>query len=955
MRLSHIALCLVLLPGSAFALGNDSMRGPFVVSGKLAYFPAASRADVLELWTTDGTPAGTRRVADLGGGNVVAMVPMNEGVAFLVSNQQQLTLWRANGTEAVQVAGLGRALTAVAFVLNGQLLFSIDRPTAEPGRASPHELWRSDGTAEGTAIITTIPQQARNGAVAGNLLYMVLGYREQSRVGRLWRTDGTADGTWSTAWETNGQMAQAGASLLFGGAPDGLWRTTDGSVGTTEFVASDRVPEIVTAGSRAYFAVQQTVWRSDGTLSGTAPVWSAPKQGIGGLIPAGDDLYFASGPDYLFYEAATAQVTRAGFATPVAAAAGGRFFFGWPSYDGSFFVSDGPDRPAIRLADHLQALRDVVPFGNHVLFSSHDGVHGVEPWISDGTVVGTAMLANLRPETTLRGSVLDAETGRPVAGARLELVGANICTCTRYFGVQPDDDGRFVLEGLPDNDYSLTVTTDGFDYVTQSWPELIHAGGADVNGIDILLQRGGGISGRVVDHHGAPVKDLLLLVSAGGKEEQVYTGADGTYSTRRNLRPGTDWIVRTTDRILLREGPRETGYSTVVYNGVSCWSGCDPQRQGLPVVPKAGAMTNGIDFVVTPLGKIRGEVLDALTGRPIVTGWQGSIYANGLHGGISMAATPTGGPGEYGGAVPDGGATVTIYFRPPADYETTSLGPVFVAPGTTSPGYDIRVKPRGARLRGRVTGTQTGRPASAIGVFIQLPGGRVVSAVTGPDGRYETPPALPPGTYTVRTTPTSWASAATATVSVRGTEIAEVDLQLDHFSTVDGIVRDAVTQQPLAGVRVQVVDADGMAAGKSTLSDAAGRYSLPIGTGTYIGRAVKGGWYSDSQQVTIKGQLDAVTQADFALAPACAPSIRPAQTAFPAVGGTGRITLGPSCSACTFSSSSFIHLPLLCGTAGAVTFTVDPNPGAERTGWVVVPGGAVEIRQEGRRARSVGR
>jgi hypothetical protein len=144
----------------------------------------------------------------------------------------------------------------------------------------------------------------------------------------------------------------------------------------------------------------------------------------------------------------------------------------------------------------------------------------------------------------------------------------------------------------------------------------------------------------------------------------------------------------------------------------------------------------------------------------------------------------------------------------------------------------------------------------------------------------------------VQTLATWLASAASGSVSVSGTEIAEVDLQVDELSAVSGIVRDAATHQPLAGARVQLVDSEGGIAGRSSVSDA--------------------------------------TRALLAACPSWL------------IRGTG------------FSSSPFLHLPASCGTPGAVTYIVGPNAGPARTGWVVVPGGAMEIRQEGVLTRSMG-
>jgi ELWxxDGT repeat protein len=954
MRLRHIALVvLLLLPGTAFALGNDSMRGTFVVSGELAYFAAAPRADALELWVTDGTPGGTRSVADLGGGSVTGMVAWKDGVAFFVSSQSHLTLWRADRTEAVRLADFGNALAGSAGVVGERLLFSIERPDAQPPR---HDLWRSDGTSEGTAAVAGLPRAVARAVAAGNLLYLALVPPPEGWQGTLWRSDGTGAGTFSLDRPTHGILARVGTSILFDSS-DEIWRNTDGTLQGAELVADVAATEMIVAANVVYAATYFAVWRVDGTVSGTRQVlvgdgW--PRW----LIPSGDDLYFAGRSQYFFYDAVTGRATSVGFATPMAAVADGRFFFGSFHSGGGFFATDGPGRPAARLAGSLDPAGAVVPFGRSVLFSTSDGVHGFEPWISDGTPEGTAMLANARPETVLRGTVLEAGTGRPLPGARVTLEGRACATCTGHFEAEAKEDGSFVFEALPDDHYSVSVTAAG--YVNQGWPTGIDATGAGVHGIDFVLQRGGGISGRVVDERGAPVADLVLDISTDSRllphsldRFVVSTRADGTYSTPPTLQPGLPWSVRTTDANLASTN-FQRGYSGMLYGGFPCWTSCDPRRDGTPVVPEAGQTRAGIDFVVKPLGILRGRLIDAVTGEPLLTG---SIYARGNAGrSDNLSQATRSGAGEYAVQIADGGATLTAYFDG-FTYLTSYRDAIFVAPGTTS-FYDIPLTPGAARIRGRVTDAQTGRPVAGFQVRVTSTntdsngGGEVL--VTNGDGRYSTRPTMRSTRYLVSAPALGpWAAAATVAITLRGTEVGEVDLQLHRVAVLTGIVRDAATRQPLAGARIQLVAGDGLVV-ESSSSDA-GAYSVPVSAGTYLARAVKGGWYVDTARVTVTGAVDEVTVADFAPAPACAPSIRSPQTVFSAQGGTGRITLSATCTACTFSSSSFLHLPPLCGTGGAVTFTVDPNPGAERTGWIVVPGGAVEIRQEGRRVRSVGR
>jgi ELWxxDGT repeat protein len=954
MRLSHIALCLALLPATAFALPNSSMRGAFVVSGEQAFFPAASRADALELWITNGTPEGTHPVADLGGGTVTAMVAMDEGVVLFVSNGGRLMLWRADRTQAIRVADLGPAAVGIAVERDGQLLFSL---AIEETLQVRHELWRSDGTTLGTALVRDLPHRALKAVFAGNLLYFALEPSEPGNQGTLWRTDGTPTGTFSLNRPTLPVLGRIGTSVLFGSA-DELWRNTDGTPQSSEFLAAIATTEIVPSGAVAYIAAyREQLWRTDGTRSGTTLLVSGRYAGwndrIQGVIVAGDNLYYTRGTTYAFYEMKSGRSTYVGRATPTAAAAGGRFFLGDSGDYGGFYMHDGSPTPAVRVAGAVEPSSRAVTLGQRVLFWSHDDLHGFEPWITDGTTQGTRRLANIRPETALGGSVRDAVTGAPVPSAFVTVSGPGSCvTCadvSRY--VNTDRDGRFVTEGLPDGRYSVRITgTGGLDYSVDTPTRLVTAAGGDIRDIDFLLQRGGAISGRVVDERGAPVAHLLLRFISATGQASAYTDMDGWYATTSTLQPETEWAVQTGDTPFDYNG-RSPLYSSVLYHGVPCWTSCDPRRDGTRVVPTASQTLTGIDFVVKPAGRASGRVLDSVTGEPILTGWQ--LEVRGTSPSFPATIRPAGQTGEYVTPVRDGGIQITAWFDR-APYQKTVLAPIFVEPGTTSLGHDILATPTGARLRGLVTDTRTGQPIAGTAVSVLDAAGKEILAVlTTSEGEYRTPPSLLPGTYAV-TSPAHglWAT-QTVAVSVSGVEVANVDLPLHRLAVVSGTVRDAVTRQPVAGALVQFVAGDGFVVSRS--SDAGGRFSMPVSAGSYLGRAVKGGWYVDTVHVTVTGTLDEVTETDFALAPACAPSITSPQTVFPAEGGTGRIALRSGCATCTFSSSPFLHPPPLCARAGTVTFTVDPNPGTERTGWILVPGGAITVRQEGRRARSVGR
>ncbi|HEV7609200.1 MAG TPA: ELWxxDGT repeat protein [Steroidobacteraceae bacterium] len=208
-----------------------------------------------ELWFTDGTPSGTRLIRDINPGTEssgpisfrrigdVAVFQANDGI-------HGPELWRSDGTEAGTYLladigpgkqGFGSAPVFPGVVLNGILYFEAD------DGVSGSELWRTDGTREGTFLAADIvPGYAGSGpadlTVAGNRLY----FRESDG---LWVSDGTGAGTQKIADVVVLQCCVAAGDAVFFSANDGvhggeLWR----AVGQTAAMVANLNTEPVGGG-----------------------------------------------------------------------------------------------------------------------------------------------------------------------------------------------------------------------------------------------------------------------------------------------------------------------------------------------------------------------------------------------------------------------------------------------------------------------------------------------------------------------------------------------------------------------------------------------------------------------------------------------------------------------------------------------------------------------------------
>jgi ELWxxDGT repeat protein len=224
--------------------------------GGLVFFAATDSTNGEELWVSDGTPAGTRVLADL--------EPGLEG-----SQPRSLTLFQ------------------------GRLFF-----TASVGEAG-RELWTSDGTPAGTFLVKDLDPRPNRGSEPHNLTLhagrLLFSAADEEHGLELWSTDGTAAGTKLDAEFVPGpdgflmtHLVSAGTHLYFSGGPpslaeQGLWISDGTEAGTRR--ASDTLIQIdsrlVAApgilNGQIFFAKtgDQVLWTSDGTEEGTFPLRTA--------------------------------------------------------------------------------------------------------------------------------------------------------------------------------------------------------------------------------------------------------------------------------------------------------------------------------------------------------------------------------------------------------------------------------------------------------------------------------------------------------------------------------------------------------------------------------------------------------------------------------------------------------------------------------------------------------
>jgi ELWxxDGT repeat protein len=311
-----------------------------------------------ELWSTDGTSAGSRQVLR-GSWSTAWSDGASVGTSFLFAGQDTASgdePWisdgTANGTRRLAdlVGGAASSTPREFTTLGERVLF-----TSDDG-AHGRELWVSDGTAAGTRLLLDLlPGASGSNPVhlvrCGELAFFIAA-APGSSYSELWRSDGTA----------------AGTIVLTGGAGAASPYLVPNS--TTLFAAPDAL-YFVAQGSSA----SAGLWRSDGTPSGTVR--------ISDTLPY-SAAYGARGIEFAWWRDAL-------------------WFVGYQSASGyELWTSDGTST-GTRLAFELApgsahySPRLLGALGDRLYFSADDGVHGRELWSTSGTAAGTSLLLDLFP------------------------------------------------------------------------------------------------------------------------------------------------------------------------------------------------------------------------------------------------------------------------------------------------------------------------------------------------------------------------------------------------------------------------------------------------------------------------------------------------------------------------------------------------------------------------------
>lgn len=431
----------------------------------------------------------------------------------------------------------------------------------------------------------------------------------------------------------------------------------------------------------------------------------------------------------------------------------------------------------------------------------------------------------------LSGTVTEAATGDPIS-AYVRLYSAT----GTFIGSSYSDGatGFYQFSGLPTSKYFVVVgelgyLTEIYDDVScpdtcdpTTGTQVVVASGAMVTGIDFALDRLGTVTGTVKDATtGAPLsgQGVRAYSELGSSRGRVYTASDGTYETY-GLSAGT-YYVRT----------ETSDYQDRLYDDIACELSCDV-TSGTPVEVVLAAKTSGIDFSLTPLGKISGTLLETGTGDPI-DGQTVVAYSQGY---VLSRQAYTAADGSYevsrlpAGTYAVKTATTThqnelwndLLCEEGCDVATGD--PISVSLAATTSGIDFSLVRRGA-IAGTVTSRTGGLPVTSVNLTVYDLDGYWASYVDlNADGTYESQP-LPSGEYYVQAIsysspyvtqlydgisclqPCTVTTGTPVTVSLE-TTTSGVDFVLDRYGIIEGTLTAADTGNGLPAA-VSVLDETG--------------------------------------------------------------------------------------------------------------------------------------------------
>jgi len=456
----------------------------------------------------------------------------------------------------------------------------------------------------------------------------------------------------------------------------------------------------------------------------------------------------------------------------------------------------------------------------------------------------------LDPLGVLRGTVFDAATGAPLPGAAVRLYEPSGYLVTSVWtngsGIYRARvvDGSFLVvagsSGYRSELYDAVACTAETTCPLAAGSPVSVELGQTTAGIDFTLERLGAIEGTVVGT-GPPLSfaEVDLYDAAGQWVVSTYVHGDGSYSLP-GLYPAGYYAIASASG----------EYLSTIYDGLVCRYPCDV-TSGTPIAVAIDTVVPGIDFELTTGGGFSGLVTEALTGLPISDA-RIEIYDSDGEEVTTRYGDTTGAfsvdrlaEGEYFAVASEYGFQEQLYdaIDCPGSCVPTLGTAIVVTDGQDTGGIDFALYEL-ATLGGTVVDAATGEPlgGTEVEVFDAQTGIRHARVQTWSDGTYLSGP-LWPGDYVVTAERYGYAlelfddipcgsscdlSLGTVLTLGFGSVAEGIDFSRapDPRGTVEGVLTDVETGEPLEGCIVSLWMADGETRSR-TVTNSLGWYKFP--------------------------------------------------------------------------------------------------------------------------------
>jgi uncharacterized GH25 family protein len=412
----------------------------------------------------------------------------------------------------------------------------------------------------------------------------------------------------------------------------------------------------------------------------------------------------------------------------------------------------------------------------------------------------------LAPGAVVEGRVF-SPSGQPLAGAE---VGVADSTMDFFFGTATTDgDGRYRLEGIAPGTRSVQAEHKSYRRATKELEVRLGE-----NSVDLRLEGGVEVRGRVVDEGGTPVASARVSLRAGPRswnQPDALSGADGSFSL--------------------------DGVADGTYRVVADKEGFARGREGVEVTV-AGSSVSGIEVKLTAGGSIVGQL-------------SGLDFAE-----LSTVQITLGGSRQSGQVSPDGSYRID-HVEPGEQRVTASLpggsrqaeGRVTLEPGAPEARLDLEFT-GGLTLTGRVL--RNGEAVSGLNVM--LSGGALSGrhGDTDHQGRFRFE-GLDAGSYELQVY--GFRSGSHHRQAVELSADRDVLIEL-HTVAVSGRVVDAADQAPIPNAQVILTAAQPDEADPwqttETSTDSRGVFRLrDVAEGSWKVRALLAGYAPEEVDVQV--------------------------------------------------------------------------------------------------------